>query len=80
MGKPVIQVGERFGHLLVIERSFFVPASCDPGSLWVVHCDCGTEKIVSARNLSSGNTRSCGCLQRKRASMDMRLRRAMEMT
>lgn len=67
---PVIKIGDRFGRLEVIGRSDFVPFPyIEAGSLWCVRCDCGGEKIVAARNLSSGNTRSCGCLQRQRASL-----------
>ena len=29
---------------------------------WYCRCDCGTIKIVEGANLSSGNSRSCGCL------------------
>jgi hypothetical protein len=32
---------------------------------WLCRCDCGTEKIVSAGNLRSGHTQSCGCLWRE---------------
>lgn len=34
----------------------------------IVQCDCGATKEVYPANLASGDTRSCGCLQRKRAS------------
>lgn len=29
---------------------------------WLCKCECGKEKIVSASDLTSGNTKSCGCL------------------
>jgi hypothetical protein len=31
-------------------------------SYWLCQCDCGNTKIVSAGNLKSGQTKSCGCL------------------
>ncbi len=31
-------------------------------------CECGTEKIVRSDKLRSGNTQSCGCLQKERAT------------
>lgn len=74
---PVIKAGDRFGRLKVVGRSDFKPAGYEGGSLWVVQCSCGTEKIVAARNLSSGNTRSCGCMQRQRASLYHALQRVM---
>ena len=36
--------------------------------MWLCKCDCGGESIVSTNGLKSGNTKSCGCLQKKRAS------------
>ena len=32
-------------------------------TLWMCVCECGNKKSVSVRDLSSGNTLSCGCLQ-----------------
>lgn len=33
--------------------------------MWKCQCDCGKIKIVRARNLLSGTTKSCGCLQKE---------------
>jgi hypothetical protein len=30
---------------------------------WKCRCECGSETVVSSRNLIAGNTRSCGCLK-----------------
>lgn len=38
-----------------------------PGK-WHCICDCGKEKDVEGRNLRSGKTLSCGCLQKERTS------------
>lgn len=54
-------VGNRYGRLTVIEHAG-TKKEC---SLWLCQCDCGNTKIVSIRNLTSGNTRSCGCLQKE---------------
>lgn len=35
---------------------------------WQCKCDCGGEIFVCSSNLRNGHTRSCGCLQRERAS------------
>ena len=32
---------------------------------WVCQCECGNQKYVSISRLTSGNTRSCGCLRFK---------------
>ena len=36
--------------------------------MWKCRCDCGKVTTVRARSLWSGNTRSCGCLQKEKAS------------
>ena len=53
--------GKRFGRLVVIKR--ISPVGCKVR--WLCHCDCGTEKDIAAYELTSGNTKSCGCLQRE---------------
>lgn len=32
---------------------------------WLCRCECGNEKVVKSSKLRSGNTKSCGCLQRE---------------
>lgn len=54
--------GRRFGKLIVIERK---GSNKNKKSLWLVHCDCGKEKIVIGSNLTNGSTKSCGCLVSK---------------
>ena len=52
----------RYGRLLVIKH-----AGKDKRNkhLWLCKCDCGNEKVVVADNLSSGKSKSCGCLKRE---------------
>lgn len=52
--------GQKFGRLTVI-------APAPPESQKCI-CDCGNEINVLTYNLISGNTQSCGCLQKDRAS------------
>lgn len=56
--------GKRFGSLVVTEmiyqRNEHTKVRCV--------CDCGNEIVRVATYLTSGNTTSCGCLQKKRAS------------
>lgn len=47
--------GKKFGRLLVICRTIH--------KLWFCKCECGNERILSRQQLTSGNTKSCGCLR-----------------
>ena len=38
------------------------------GGKWHCICDCGKELDIDTRNLNSGHTQSCGCLQKEKAS------------
>jgi len=62
--KAVDLTGQRFGRLTVLER--------DKGRTdrvaWICKCDCGNVKSVLSYKLTSGTTRSCGCLQRETAA------------
>lgn len=59
-------VGQRFGRLIVVNEDLNKPNS------WICQCDCGATKSVDRKDLISGNTRSCGCLQdeSRRARLD----------
>jgi len=52
--------GQRFGRLVVVgflerRRSF---------RYYTCRCDCGTTKVIRKSNLTSGATKSCGCLHK----------------
>lgn len=53
--------GQRFGRLLVLRldglRKHF--------SWWHCQCDCGTIKSIRSTRLTSGTTKSCGCLRKE---------------
>lgn len=55
--------GQRFGRLTVIER-----ADSDKygQSKWLCKCDCGDLKIIKTNSLTTGNTKSCGCMAREK--------------
>lgn len=61
--------GQRFGRLTVQERALHHSGR---GVAWLVLCDCGETRIVAGSSLRSGNTRSCGCLQREVAASTAR--------
>lgn len=62
--------GKRFGELIVIER---VKKNTNLlTAFWKCQCDCGEKTIVSAANLKSGNTKSCGHKKAKKSSRNGR--------
>ncbi len=52
-------VGQRFGRLVCLNRVN------RPGknSYWRFKCDCGKEIVTSRGSVTSGNSKSCGCLR-----------------
>lgn len=52
--------GKTFGLLTVIDYAF----TQDKKSFWSCRCKCGKEKIVPSQYLISGDTRSCGCIDK----------------
>lgn len=51
----------RQGRLVVVEHK----GKDNRGKhLWLCKCDCGNEKVVVADTLSSGKSKSCGCLKK----------------
>ena len=56
--------GQRFGRLVAIKNTF---TKGHNGFLWECQCDCGNITYVNITNLTSGGTKSCGCLQIDRA-------------
>lgn len=61
MGRPPITlaIGARFGRLVVLGRVTSVKHG-----RYLVECDCGNQFSALTSNLTSGNTKSCGCLQK----------------
>lgn len=60
MAKRYNLIGQRFGRLVVVSRE-----ESDNGKykVWRCKCDCGNETKVKTYVLTSGRTRSCGCLR-----------------
>lgn len=58
-----INQGDRFGKWTVIERS----DKSDKGRniYYLCKCDCGNIREVRASRLRNGETKSCGCVQKK---------------
>ena len=53
--------GQRFGKLVVIKKTDIV--TNDRHIVWLCRCDCGKTKEVPSNALTSGDTKSCGCLR-----------------
>lgn len=49
---------------------YLTPLYYIKGGKWHCLCKCGNEIDVDTRNLNSGHTKSCGCLQKKKASLN----------
>jgi len=66
MGKKIDLKKKRFGKLVIIDKS---KKQDKFGNMyWWCQCDCGKSTYVSTGNLKSGNTKSCGCLNREKGS------------
>lgn len=66
MGTRYDLTGQRFSRLVVVAFTGRTPDG--KHSLWLCRCDCDTELTTRANSLKTGNTKSCGCLQREVAS------------
>jgi hypothetical protein len=55
-------IGQRFGRLMVLERS---GSTRHRRATWLCRCDCGKTKTIKGNALLSGNTQSCGCIQKE---------------
>ena len=74
--KRVVELtGRRFGRLTVLHRA---PRRPDGRARWVCRCVCGRESVVDGKSLRSGNTQSCGCLSRDKASARMSMHNQKE--
>lgn len=72
MGTLIDITGQRFGRLVVVQRSPDVIVTRSRRTfgkvMWLCICDCGNEITVDGVNLRAGRTRSCGCLQKEKAA------------
>lgn len=58
--------GQRFDHLLVINRTDdYVSPGAMHRTRWLCRCDCGEMVASHGSDLRLGKARSCGCVQRK---------------
>lgn len=50
------------GQIFTYLTPIIYTGTINRNAMWLCKCQCGNELIVSASNLKSGNTKSCGCL------------------
>lgn len=62
MSKFIDRTGQKFGRLTLIER---VENNKFNQVQWKCRCDCGKEVIVKSYSLTTGQTKSCGCLKKE---------------
>lgn len=60
--------GQRFGRLVAEKYVEDYPTPRGARTGWLCRCNCGNEAVVSAGDLTSNHTRSCGCLRRETTS------------
>ena len=62
--------GQTFGYLTVLERAEnYYTASGHSKVMWKCRCKCGTVKNITAEQLISGSTKSCGCYNLEKAKL-----------
>ena len=61
---------KKYGLLTPIE---YIPGHKTKRSSWLCKCDCGNETIVDTYKITSGHTKSCGCLKTKYVIEDKRI-------
>ncbi len=57
--------GKRFGRLTVVKPT---GESRNRSVMWECLCDCGNRTFLPTPSLTTGNTRSCGCLHKEQLS------------
>lgn len=67
VGRAKNLTGQKFGKLTVLYRVEY----STQGTHWLCQCECGNEAIVSAYNLTTGRTQSCGCLKHTKLLEDL---------
>lgn len=64
--KKKVEVGQTYNNLTVIKRvENYVTPSGISFSKWHCKCSCGNEVDVLGSSLTSGHTKSCGCLSKR---------------
>ena len=65
MPNKIDLTGNRYGRLTVLSEA---GRGKHGHVLWLCRCDDGPEKIIRGNSLRTGDSKSCGCLQKQRVS------------
>ena len=65
MGKFIDLTGQRFGRLIVVEKSKKPENVKGSHPYWLCKCDCDNFKIIRGEHLKRGKILSCGCYQKE---------------
>lgn len=76
MKQTTIQIGDRFGKLVVVSKEGKLPSK-PRRIVFKCKCDCGNDKLIDAGNLKKPGPRSCGC-ERKRLAKEKGKRQRTE--
>lgn len=63
----VDRTGTRYGRLIAIKNTY---KKCGSNFIWECQCDCGSIVEVNGKSLESGQTQSCGCLQKEKSRLN----------
>ncbi len=63
--------GQRYGRWIVLS---FIGNNYRGDRLWLCRCDCGIERVVKGGILRSGESQSCGCLNKEKVAEACRKR------
>ena len=66
--KTLDLTGQTFGKLTVIQRV----GSDKKRSQWQCRCECGNEVTLPASYLTTGDTKSCGCIKKEAEQRNLR--------
>lgn len=66
--KTINIAGQSFGLLVAVERTQSISDATTgrKRTAWKCLCICGNEHVATTQQLKSGNTKSCGCLNKRR--------------
>lgn len=71
MGKKVVDItGQKFGRLTVLDKLHNYHKK---DTYWLCVCECGNLKEVTSSHLTTGKTKSCGCLRKENSGNRLRI-------